>query len=750
MNYKAWLLGGCAGMALLSAGGVTVAQTQDSGASGTAIEEIIVTAQKRQERLQDVPVSVTAVTATQLHDQGIQSAFDLGDIIPGLNMTESGGGITPYLRGVGNGAAATIGNESSVAVYLDGVYQTRLNIGVLELADIDRIEVLKGPQGTLFGRNASGGLIAIYTRDPTQTPTAEVTVGYGNYATQLAKVYAAGGITDNIAADISYMHTLQGDGWGTNFATGHKWGYENFDVVRSKWIFDFPDDTKLTLIGDYEYSTGDFGIADSAPPGQTAGYYPFDAPSPGAARPTVGFYDVDSYFQNVAVNESPGIQARVDHDFGGANFASISSFRNMTERQYTTGTGSPLDDVGYLLTSAIRTYTQELQLSSKSGGRFDWIFGLYYMNNYSDYHPTQIMGTGVGPVILGGGFGACTGCDLDLFGQQRIDDYAGYSQATFHASDATNITMGLRYTKDDYKADGRTVLVMPGTAPDTLAPTVDSATNFDKLTYRISLDHHFNEDVMSYISYSRGFKSGAYNILPFSPVPAKPEVLDATEIGVKSELFDRRVEIDAATFYYHIQHPQVQISNDGVVNILNAGAAAIKGIDLDTQYRITHELRAHLSAEYLDAHYTSYPNAAYIYQNPDPPYGNTEVVTKSATGNDVVLAPRLSFNGGFNYGLESSIGLFTLVGNYAWNSGFAWDADNLYWQRSYGLLDASLNFDLLGHDQWQFQLWGKNLTGQRYMTDQLEVAGPTGNRYYPGPPATYGIQATYKFRGTSK
>jgi iron complex outermembrane recepter protein len=737
-------------MALASAGGVAVAQTADSGTGGTAIEEIIVTAQKRAERLQDVPISVTSVTATQLHDQGIQNAFDLANVIPGLNMTESGGGITPFLRGVGNGAAATIGNESSVAVYLDGVYQTRLNIGVLSLADIDRIEVLKGPQGTLFGRNSSGGLIAIYTRDPTQTPTAEVTLGYGNYSTQLAKIYASGGLTNNIAADISYMHSHQGDGWGTNFATGQKWGYENFDVVRSKWIIDFADDTKLTLIGDYQYSMGDFGIAGNTPPGQTAGYYPFDAPSPGAERPTVGFYDMNSYFQNVATNESSGIQARVDHDFGFANFASISSFRNSTERQLTTGTGTPLYDVGFFLRSTIRTYTQELQLSSKSGGRFDWIFGLYYMNNYSDYAPTQIMGNGVGPVILGGGLGPCTGCNLDLFGQQRIDDYAAYSQATFHASDATNITMGLRYTKDDYKADGRTVLVTPGTAPETLAPTVSDGTNFDKLTYKFSVDHHFTEDVMSYISYSRGFKSGAYNILPFNPVPAKPEVLDATEIGIKSDLFDRRLEIDAAAFYYHIQHPQVQISNDGAVNILNAGSAAIKGIDLDTQYRITHELRAHLSAEYLDAHYTSYPNAAYIYQNLQPPYGNSAVVTQSATGSHTVLAPRLSLNGGFSYGIESSIGLFTLVGNYAWNSGFAWDADNLYWQRSYGLLDASVNFNLLGSDQWQFQLWGKNLTGQKYLTDELETAGVIGNRYYPGPPLTFGIQATYKFHGKSK
>ena len=750
MNCMAWLLGGCVGMSLLSAGGVAVAQTPDSGASGTAIEEIIVTAQKREERLQDVPVSVTSVTATQLHDQGIQNAFDLGNIVPGLNMTESGGGITPFLRGVGNGAAATIGNESSVAVYLDGVYQTRLNIGVLELADIDRIEVLKGPQGTLFGRNASGGLIAIYTRDPTQTPTAEVTLGYDNYATQLAKVYVSGGITDNITADISYIHSLQGDGWGTNLVTGHKWGYENFDVVRSKWIFNFPDDTKLTLIGDYDYSMGDFGIAGNTPPGQTAGFYAFDAPSPGAQRATVGFYDLNSYFQNAAVNRSSAIQAKVDHDFGFATFASITSYRNMTEQQLTTGTGSPLNDIGYDLINSIRTFTQELQLSSKSGKWFDWIAGLYYLNNYSDYDPTQIMGTGVGPYILAGGFGACAGCNLDLIGQQRISDYAAYSQATFHASDDTNITMGLRYTKDDYKAYGRTVLLMPGTAPDTLQPTIISTTNFDKLTYKASLDHHFTEDVMSYISYSRGFKSGGYNILPFNPIPAEPEVLDATEIGVKSDLFNRRVQIDAAAFYYHIQHPQVQISNDGIVNILNAGAAAIKGIDLDIQYRITRELRAHLSAEYLDGRYTSYPNAAYIYQNPDPPYGNTEVVTKSATGNRTVLTPRFSLNGGFSYGLDSSIGLFTFVSNYAWNSGFAWDPDNLYWQRSYGLLDASINFNLLSNDQWQFQLWGKNLTGEKYLTDELEVAGPAGNRYYPGPPTTFGLQATYKFHGKSK
>lgn len=199
-NRMIRVLCGCAASALLAGTDAAVAQTVPPAAadqitpadSTNRIEEVVVTAQKRSQKSQDVPVSIAAFSAATLNNAGIQNVSDLGAVAPGLQITQNGGVITPFLRGVGNDAT-TVGNESSVAVYLDDVYQPRLNNGVLELSSVDHIEVLKGPQGTLFGRNASGGLINIFTRNPTQTPTAELTLGIDNYLTELAKGYVAGG-----------------------------------------------------------------------------------------------------------------------------------------------------------------------------------------------------------------------------------------------------------------------------------------------------------------------------------------------------------------------------------------------------------------------------------------------------------------------------------------------------------------------------------------------------------------------------
>jgi iron complex outermembrane receptor protein len=723
------------------------AQAQQVAATdSTGLEEIVVQAEKRSENIQDVPVAVSAYTGAQLEAAGIQNAIDLPQIATGLTITSTGGAVLPFLRGVGNDAS-TVGNEASVAVYLDGVYQPRLSPAILELADIDRIEVLKGPQGTLFGRNASGGLIGIYTREPTQTPTAEVTVGIDNYETQLYKAFLSGGITDNLTADISALHSDQGEGWGTNFATHQKWGYENYDVYRTKWVWDVDDDTKVHFIADYEHAKGDYSVNANLWPDTEGGYYHF----PGFNYPTgprlpAPFYDVNNAYQNSDTNEGWSTSVRIDHDFHFLTASSISSYQSQYENVSTGGTGSDIADNNYHLITHDRTVTEELQLNSEKGSPFDWVVGAYYMNAFAGYEPTQSYGPAAGAIFFG--LPSCLTCEIDLYGTQRINDYSAYGQATFHVLSDTDVTLGVRYTYDDVVGRGDTQAVLFGNRADFGA--VREEARFYKPTFRVALEHHFTDDVMGYISQSRGFKAGTFNTLPLSAAAASPEVLDATEIGEKAQFLDHTLQLNSAFFYYQIHNPQVQTVVNGAVNIVNAGAAEVKGVDIDGQYKIMPTLQVHASAEYLDATYTSYQDAPTILPNPAFPYGNLATASADATGNDLPRAPRFSYNIGLNYWKETPFGGLNFVTNYTWNSGFAFDPDNIDRQRSYGLLDASLSYTLPDNDQWRVMVYGKNLTAVKYIQSELEQGGIPGNRYYPGAPLTFGAQVTFLFAAASE
>jgi iron complex outermembrane receptor protein len=748
-----WLYITCAGSLLMSGGGHAFAQTQSvapADASAAGLEEIVVTAQKRSEKLQNVPISINAFTANYLSEAGIENPADLGQIAPGLSVVVNSNALLPFLRGVGN-PASTLGNEASVAMYVDDVYIARLDASSLELANLDRIEVLKGPQGTLFGRNSSGGVIAIYTKNPTQDPTLDVTVGYGNYDTQTVKLYGSIGLTDGIAADISVYHVNQGEGWGRNFANGQKFGYQDSDTIRSKWIFDISDDATLRVIANYTHGTGDAGNFGTQLSGTTRGFEtfysqpPYNFPVTKITSP--GFYNVNDFVTNVDRNESASIQGRFDYDFNFAKFSSISSFRNATENNLDDGDYTPVDSLIYRLLARDRTFTQEFQLASEDAP-FDWVAGFYYLNAFAGYEPTNISGQGVGPNILGGALGPCVGCTVNLNGQQRIEDYAGYGQATFHVLENTNLTLGVRYTVDDVQGFGSTEALVPGLGTITFPGTARREQNFYKPTFKVALDQHFTDDIMGYMSFSRGFKAGTFNTLPLGARAVAPEVIDAYEIGVKSELLDRRLQLNGSFFFYQITNPQVQEIINQLVALANAGAAQIKGVDLDGQYKIIDGLVARFGAEYLDAHYTSFPSAPCIFPNPNPPYGAFQPVSCNAAGHDLPHAPRYSLNIGLHYDMATNIGGFAFDTSYAWNSGIKFDPDGFVAQRSYGLLDASVVYTLPDDDQWQFRLWGKNLTQTRYILSDLENSGPAGYTYAPGAPATFGIQAEYKFGGS--
>ena len=227
------------------------AASADAGAPGVTLEEITITAQKRSENLQDVPISVEAFRADALDAAAISTTADLDVVTPGLETGSEFGWAQPHLRGIGT-ISVDPGVESPVAMYVDGVYYSSLAGGVLALNNVEQIEVDKGPQGTLFGRNATGGLIQITTKDPTQNFSGQVGLTYGNYNTGGGDVYISGGITPSIAADVAVYVNDQGTGYGTNYFTGIEVNKTSENAIRSKWIFNAPDNTEVKLILDYE------------------------------------------------------------------------------------------------------------------------------------------------------------------------------------------------------------------------------------------------------------------------------------------------------------------------------------------------------------------------------------------------------------------------------------------------------------------------------------------------------------------
>jgi iron complex outermembrane receptor protein len=736
-------------MAIGLADTAATAQTE-TASSGATVEEIVVTAQKRAEKLQDVPVSVTALSARDLEQAGLTSPAELNQLVVGLNIgVAAGATLTPFLRGIGNNTVV-VGNEASTAVYVDGVYFPRLTASFFELADIDRVEVLEGPQGTLFGRNASGGLINIIT-DTSSLDNYELraAVGYANYDTLTEKLYVSAPVSDNVAGSISIFRSDQGDGWGRNLANGAPAYYDNPTILRTKWLFNVTDKLSVTASADYFHDDNNMGEPASTVPGTLVGlpgFYlapPYNLPE--RAIGNMGFYNEYSFVAPRDREEGYGGSVRIDYDLDFAKLSSISALRQQNQAVYSDGAYAGVPALVYAQFEKTRTFSEELQIASEKGSNFDWIAGFYYLNEYAGYFPVSITGPGVAEEVFGGAFGPVlpVGTTVNLFGGQRVEDYAVYGQATYHVLPDTNLTLGARYTYDHVEGHGATDVVIPGILTGELGST-NASTNFYKPTFKVALDHHFTDDLMSYVSFSRGFKAGTYNTLPLTLPAVKPEVVDAIELGAKSTWLDRRLQLNGAFFYYHINDPQDQEIVNHVAFLTNADAAEIKGADLSGQFALTHGLTARFGAEYLDAHYTSFPNAPYYTPLLASPYGSTSFAA-DASGNQLVDAPRFVFNFGMNYAMETSVGIFDANANFSYNGGFKWNPDNVIRQKAYELVDASLTYTPVDHDNWQVRLWGKNITGEKYTSFVLEQAGPAGFSYAPAPPATYGVELSYRF-----
>jgi iron complex outermembrane recepter protein len=682
------------------------------------LQEIVVTAQKRSENIQDVPITITAISAQQLQASGIQTMADLPTVTSGLTVSAPGGYESFHLRGVGTPAdAASL--ENPIATYVDGVYiGHQVGASLQNLVNIEQVEVDKGPQGTLFGRNATGGLIQITTLDPTQAPGASLTAGYGNYDTSTGSVYVTGGITDQLAADFSGYLRNQIDGYGVNFYNGQEINKENDSALRSKWLYTPDDATRFAFTMDYEKENGT----------------PAEAPFPGTIPPggLVPTRPQDIYVAASVFDHGweYGLSLKATHTFDIGEFNSITAYRRSDYEIPFPNVSPVLADITIpLLFDIYRQFSQEFQLGSTTNSGIRWVTGAFLYAASAGWRPVEIYGPALSPLVI------------DIYDEQKTYSAALYGQATFPIADATNFTVGGRYTYDRRNWEGSEIFTgypLPG--------AYDSEHEIaQKPTWRLSLDHHFTPDVMGFISDNRGFKSGGFNDSQVPALKYDPETLDAYEMGVKTTLLDRRLWLDTSVFYYNYKNIQTTRFIDGNENIYNGSGAHIYGVDLDVKFQVTDALRITTGVEYLHDRYTSFPLADYTV----PAVGGGDIYsTRNAEGNRLAMVPDWTATVAGDYRVPISMpGTLRANVTYAYNGGWFANPDNRLKQPEYSVVNASLNWSSPDY-RYRVSLWGKNLSNANYAIFGTEQAN--GDNIYYAPPRTFGLTGTVNFGSLAK
>ncbi len=508
-----------------------------------ASDEIIVTAQRRPEQLHDVPISISALSGEQLERMQTTDTAGLGKVVPSLVMTRTGAFTQPYIRGVGK--RSTLGVENSVATYVDGVYFASPISALLDLRGIERVEVLNGPQGTLFGRNTSGGVIQIVTRDPVPDTSGEAELTIGSYGQVRADAYLTGG-TDQLAGNIAASFS-RNDGYGTNIFTGRKdqGEVDHSFVARTKWLWRSADWLKLTFAADYQDIDQDFSFLPVS-----------EFPPIGEPR-VLNFRDRDQDASSQYRFRYGGASIKIDAEIGSVEFMSLSALRRLHARF-----GADLDQGPYPLWSGSPTaeqdqFSQEFQLQSSDASRVRWIAGLYYIRIQEQYDPTIFRYGGAYSALFDGRIRQT----LSALG--NTSSYAAYGQATLSVAKGTRLTAGLRYTIEhrSVRAHGERihdnppfVRNIPGLPLLTDEP-LRSSEAFRELTWRASLDQHFSDTLMGYVSASRGFQSGGWNLQTPQNPAFGPETLDDFEAGLKYLDRSRRLKADVNHVSLSIHRP---------------------------------------------------------------------------------------------------------------------------------------------------------------------------------------------------
>ena len=738
---------GVLAMSLLAGTGTVMAQDATPAADGpktTTLEGIKVTARKREETLQEVPVAVTAFTADSLDKLNVKDLADLDGQVPNLTIYAARGSsstLTAYIRGVGQ-SDPLWGVDPGVGIYMDDVYIARPQGALLDVFDVDRIEVLRGPQGTLYGKNTIGGAIKYISKGLRSDFNGYGSVTIGNYGQRDIKAAVGGGFggSEYLRGRIS-VADLHRDGFGENLVTGAQVSDKKIRAIRANLGAYVTDSFDLQF--SFDHVDDGSGVRGA----QMLRANPFDAlltPATGPFLPLADRYDVRNGMPNVN-----------DTTLSGASV--VANFRMnddwtfkyvLAKRESDTETNIDFDTTPDKIADVKAFYsdeqvTHEFQANYDAGGRSRGVIGVYAFDGEA------------GGQVLNNFFNLSFG---DTQGVVYTESIAAYADWTFDVSDKFSIDAGLRWTSEDKHAVVKNIGYTDGTftrPSGVVAAAFDKTINFKNLSPKISLDYQVTPDIMVYGLASRGFKSGGYNIraqataVPRSAEPFQDEQVDSYEVGTKMGLLDQRLFLNLSAFHNKYKDIQLSIFTEYTTpqntkaffgDFTNAGEGTVNGLEVEYQWLATDHFNISGNLAWLDAKFDT-----YMFKNVN--IADQQEFTNAPDFSGALNAEyRIDLDGGGS--LSARVG-YTYQSRVVATTEVVKDPVTLatvqpITQDGYGLVGAGIIWK--ANDAWTVSLQGSNLTDKEYRTTGYNLYAALGvHTGFYGPPRQYSLTVKYDF-----
>ena len=689
-------------------------------------EEVIVTAQKREERLKDVPISVTALAASALDDSGVDQLTDLQFVSPGLTTSNQVLFGLPYMRGLGSDITSG-GSEPSVALHVDGVYMPRATSYVGQFSNIERIEVLRGPQGTLYGRNATAGVINIVTRRPGRTKEGQLEASAGNDGYYAARGYASGPASDTMAiGGALYVEHL--DGYYTNLSNGANLAGGDDVGVQLSTVITPSDNIEFYVRADWsQYDGSEGGVFNQLGVGNVT------------AAPLGGHFSATAYetYTDVPINtdrKARGLTGQATVNFSNVDLVSISSFRHSDHhpRVDVDASDLPLADFGNP-SADYESFTQEVRLQSTSDSPLQWTVGAYYLKD--SFHEDTAISVFFGAQAIRNA------------GDGDTEAYAGFGQLDWKLSPNLTASLGARYSHEEKAIAGTTTIFDATlTPPSFQIPFPRQRDSWSSLDPRFTLSYDWGPTLI-YATYGTAFKSGAFNINAPGDPAVEPEEIESYEVGLKSDVFGNGVDLTVSAFHYDISNLQLQlISNTGGNQIFNAASAENYGGELELSAHVTERLDMHFGLSYLHADYTDFTESSRVLVPgllPGPLPGNVPPSAPlNLAGNTMVKAPEVQANLGWKYQAPLSFATFGFSGNISYSDQYFFEPTNSLRQPAYTIVNSSLYLDF-NKGRQRVTLWGRNITDEELLSNASRTNFGDFGIY--GRPQMYGLSIAMRY-----
>lgn len=748
------LLLAASGMALFMTPQIAYAQgnpsDQTATEASTGLGEIIVTAQKRSESAQKVPLSITAFSADSLENRQINNIADLTKLVPSMFVGQNYGANSFAIRGVSTGLTSGA-EDPSIAVHINGVYQPRSRSIDVATMDLERVEVLSGPQGTLYGRNATGGVINYITKGPTSSFEAGLTASVANYDRHGVKGYVSGPISDTVGIRISGLWDDQNKGYIKNLQPGApNKSFGNPDTLGGHVVLEFKPSSSVKFVADaivsrtnttnvfeaYAPSNGGPGFATLL---GAQSFKPHEVYSPYPAS-----FDND-YFQGSLTGTfdlSSSVQLK-----------SITAYQAFNDNMRLDGVGSAILAVAVNQIDKSRTFTQELDLTTHAlNDKLTSVFGFFYYHDKLD-------------VDAGAPFAIAPPPNYYRYGtQQTSESYAFFTDQTFAITDRLRLQAGLRYNHDSKSVANQLSVQVTETGPSVF--DVCSTTNnksWDSWTPKVGLQYDVADGVMAYGGWQKGFKAGGYAANTCGN-GYDPETIEGPEIGLKTTLFDNHLRLNLAAYYYKYKNLQVQkITGIANFSVVNAAAATLKGIELSAQAKLTDSFSLDLAMNAQSAKYDEFLNcdSTISYTACTGPGSNVNLVGSTVggilitpgnglsnlAGHDLNRAPPYSINLGAEYRVDIAGGNLLFRAESYWSGKVHFDPFGTLAQMiqpAYNVQNLYLTYTPAG-DRFKIRGFVKNVADTNYKSAAFymsAVGEPLGSW---AAPRTYGAEVSVKF-----